>query len=224
MKRLLTGLFLGLLVFTIVFYTNEFFFELTLFGILMFALYELFRLKTKKNIFVWLILVMILTNIILIDFISDNLRSFFFTALLISVFTDVFAFFFGKLIGKRFIFPNVSPNKTLEGTLAGLIFPSLLIVSLNYFFNEFQIIGNEYFNDFTVFSSIVDSFGYFLASIIFFLCSFASITGDLVASKSKRLLNIKDFGNLLPGHGGILDRIDSHLFCIPVILIFYSLI
>ena len=224
MKRLLTGLFLGLLVFTIVFYTNEFFFELTLFGILMFALYELFRLKTKKNVFVWLILVMILTNILLIDFISDNLRSFFFTALLISVFTDVFAFFFGKLIGKRFIFPNVSPNKTLEGTLAGLIFPSLLIVSLNYFFNEFQIIGNEYFNDFTVFSSIVDSFGYFLASIIFFLCSFASITGDLVASKSKRLLNIKDFGNLLPGHGGILDRIDSHLFCIPVILIFYSLI
>ena len=224
MKRLLTGLFLGLLVLTFVFYSNEFFFELILFGILMFALYELFRLKTKKNVYVWLILVMILTNILLIDFISDNLRSFFFTALLISVFTDVFAFFFGKLIGKRFIFPNVSPNKTLEGTLAGLIFPSLLIVSLNYFFNEFQIIGNEYFNDFTVFSSIVDSFGYFLASIIFFLCSFASITGDLVASKSKRLLNIKDFGNLLPGHGGILDRIDSHLFCIPVILIFYSLI
>ena len=97
MKRLLTGLFLGLLVLIFVFYTSEFFFELTLFGILMFALYELFRLKTKKNIFVWLILIVILINMLLIGFISDNLRSFFFTALLISVFTDVFAFFFGKL-------------------------------------------------------------------------------------------------------------------------------
>jgi phosphatidate cytidylyltransferase len=52
--------------------------------------------------------------------------------------------------------------------------------------------------------------------MIITLCSLASIFGDLVASKAKRLMNVKDFSNLLPGHGGILDRVDSHLCCIPI--------
>ena len=51
-----------------------------------------------------------------------------------------------------------------------------------------------------------------------------SIAGDLIASKAKRTIAIKDFGNLLPGHGGILDRIDSHLVCIPIFFFLNSLI
>ena len=151
-------------------------------------------------------------------------RSFFFTALLISVFTDIFALVFGKLLGKRFIYPSISPNKTLEGTLLGLMIPSFLFLFLGYLFMEQEISGSEVFSEFLVISLFIDSFGYLITFFVILISSLASISGDLLASKSKRLMGIKDFGNLLPGHGGILDRIDSHIICIPVFFIFYSLI
>ena len=151
-------------------------------------------------------------------------RSFFFTALLISVFTDIFALVFGKLLGKRFIYPSISPNKTLEGTILGLMIPSILFLLFGYLFIELKIIGSEVFSEFLVISLFIDSFGYLITFLIIMISSSASIFGDLLASKSKRLMGIKDYGNLLPGHGGILDRIDSHIICIPVFFIFYSLI
>ena len=168
---------------------------------------------------------MILINISLIFPIANSSgRSFFFTALLISVFTDIFALAFGKLLGKRFIYPSISPNKTLEGTLLGLLIPSFLFLFLGYLFIEVEIIGLEVFSEFLVISLFIDSYGYLITFFIILISSLASISGDLLASKSKRLMGIKDFGNLLPGHGGVLDRIDSHIICIPVFFIFYSLI
>ena len=225
MKRVFTGLILGLFVLFFVFFTNDTLFQIILAGILGYSLFELFRIKAQRSIFVWMIFIMILINISLIFPIANSSgRSFFFTALLISVFTDIFALAFGKLLGKRFIYPSISPNKTLEGTLLGLLIPSFLFLFLGYLFIEVEIIGLEVFSEFLVISLFIDSYGYLLTFFIILISSLASISGDLLASKSKRLMGIKDFGNLLPGHGGVLDRIDSHIICIPVFFIFYSLI
>ena len=225
MKRVFTGLILGLFVLFFVFFTNDTLFQIILAGILGYSLFELFRIKAQRSIFVWMIFIMILINISLIFPIANSSgRSFFFTALLISVFTDIFALAFGKLLGKRFIYPSISPNKTLEGTLLGLVIPSFLFLFLGYLFIELEIIGLEVFSEFLVISLFIDSYGYLITFFIILISSLASISGDLIASKSKRLMGIKDFGNLLPGHGGVLDRIDSHIICIPVFFIFYSLI
>jgi len=225
MKRIITGLILGLFVFFFVFFTSDALFQIILASILGFSVYELFKIKGKKNIFMWMIFMMIFINLFLILPITQiSGRSFFFTALLISVFTDIFALVFGKLLGKRFIYPSISPNKTLEGTLLGLIIPSVLFLLFGYLSIELKITGSEVFSEFLVISLFIDSFGYLITFLIIMISSSASIFGDLLASKSKRLMGIKDYGNLLPGHGGILDRIDSHIICIPVFFIFYSLI
>ena len=225
MKRIITGLILGLFIFFFVFFTSDALFQIILASILGFSLYELLKIKGKKNIFMWMIFMMIFINLFLILPITLTAgRSFFFTALLISVFTDIFALVFGKLLGKRFIYPSISPNKTLEGTILGLMIPSFLFLLFGYLFIELKIIGSEVFSEFLVISLFIDSFGYLITFFIIMISSTASIFGDLLASKSKRLMGIKDYGNLLPGHGGILDRIDSHIICIPVFFIFYSLI
>ena len=225
MKRFLTGLILGLFVLFFVFFSSDFLFKIILAGILGYSLFELFKINAQRSIFVWMIFVMALINLSLIFPIANSSgRSFFFTAILISVFTDIFALISGKLLGKRFIYPSISPNKTLEGTLSGLVIPSLLFIFSGYLFIEFEIIGSVVFSEFLVISQFIESFGYLITFFIILMSSLASIFGDLLASKSKRLMGIKDFGNLLPGHGGVLDRIDSHIVCIPVFFIFYSLI
>tara|TARA_B100000927_G_scaffold90572_1_gene73235 strand:+ start:216 stop:893 length:678 start_codon:yes stop_codon:yes gene_type:complete len=225
MKRFLTGLILGLFVLFFVFFSSDFLFKIILAGILGYSLFELFKINAQRSIFVWMIFVMALINLSLIFPIANSSgRSFFFTAILISVFTDIFALISGKLLGKRFIYPSISPNKTLEGTLSGLVIPSLLFIFSGYLFIEFEIIGSVIFSEFLVISQFIESFGYLITFFIILISSLASISGDLLASKSKRLMGIKDFGNLLPGHGGVLDRIDSHIVCIPVFFIFYSLI
>ena len=225
MKRVITGLMLGLFVLFFVFFTSDSVFTIILAGILGYSLFELFKIKARRSIFVWMIFVMIFINLSLIyPIVNSSGRSFFFTALLISVFTDIFALISGKVLGKRFIYPSISPNKTLEGTLLGLTIPSFLFIFSGYLFIEFEILGSEVFSEFLVISQLIDSFGYLISFFIILISSLASISGDLLASKAKRLMGIKDFGNLLPGHGGVLDRIDSHIICIPIFFIFYSLI
>ena len=225
MIRIITGLILGLFALFFVFLTSDILFQIILAGILGYSLFELFNIKEKKNIYVWIIFILVLINMCLIFPITNSSgRSFFFTALLISAFTDIFALVFGKLLGRRFIYPSISPNKTLEGTLLGLMIPSFLFLFLGYLFIEQEISGSEVFSEFLVISKFIDSLGYLITFFIILISSLASIFGDLLASKSKRLMGIKDFGNLLPGHGGILDRIDSHIMCIPVFFIFFSFI
>ena len=121
MKRIITGLTLGLAALCFVFLAPKFIFQLGLYGILIITSIELLRQKNKNNIFVWIIFVAVLVNILLVKTITEDFsRSFFFTVLLISVLSDVLALVFGKLIGHIKIVPTISPNKTLEGFISGL--------------------------------------------------------------------------------------------------------
>ncbi|MBI1819640.1 MAG: phosphatidate cytidylyltransferase [Nitrospirae bacterium] len=119
--------------------------------------------------------------------------------------TDSGALFTGKLIGKRKLAPTISPNKTIEGAMGGLVFGVLTGMLARYWFLPgFSLIE--------------------IASLAFFM-SIAGQTGDLVESMFKRANQVKDSSRLLPGHGGILDKIDSFIFTAPVLyyyLIFFK--
>lgn len=114
--------------------------------------------------------------------------------------TDVFAYFVGKFIGKH-KFSKVSPNKSIEGCIGGSIGAILITVI-------YTLIVNTYFN-------IGHNISYLAVSIIAFTLSLFSQVGDFAASSIKRYTGIKDFSNLIPGHGGMLDRIDSVIFIAP---------
>ena len=112
--------------------------------------------------------------------------------------TDVFAYIVGKLWGKH-KFSKISPNKSIEGCIGGLV--GAVILNIIY-----TIICNKFFN-------IGMPYVYILVSTI--ILSLISQIGDFAASSIKRYVGIKDFSNLIPGHGGMLDRIDSMIFIAP---------
>ena len=117
--------------------------------------------------------------------------------------TDIGAYFAGSFLGKRKLCPNLSPKKTIEGSIGGIL--SALIVSI-----VFGLIAHI-----SIFPHII---------IMAVLGSIMSQLGDLTASAFKRKMDIKDFGNLIPGHGGILDRFDSVLFTAPTIYYYIVLV
>lgn len=145
--------------------------------------------------------------------------------LLVAMFTDIGAYSVGRKIGKHKLCPTISPKKTIEGavggTLIGSIIGTVFMIVLNYTLDAskaFQIRIFDIENDALYFITV------FVVAII---VSIASELGDLVASKLKREYEIKDFGNILPGHGGILDRFDSTILAglvFYVILIFVGAI
>ena len=112
---------------------------------------------------------------------------------------DSFAFIIGKNFGKHKLFESVSPKKTIEGFIGGLFFAVLAGV----------LIGN-YSNSFSILNWII------IAIIVAGLGSL----GDLVESKFKRQANIKDSGKIMPGHGGLLDRLDSLFFLAPFVYLY----
>ncbi|MDQ0148942.1 phosphatidate cytidylyltransferase [Eubacterium multiforme] len=118
--------------------------------------------------------------------------------------TDTSAYYAGRFFGKHKLCPKVSPKKTIEGSIGGMIGSTI-------FCGLFGIIVSKYIY-------IMPVYNYF---IIGALCGIFSQFGDLVASSIKRYVGIKDYSNLIPGHGGILDRFDSILF--SGLVVFYYL-
>lgn len=115
--------------------------------------------------------------------------------------SDTFAYLAGKLLGKHKMAPKISPKKTWEGYAGGVI----LTLILSYFVEQYQpqLRGNW-------------------MVVGFLIAAFAPL-GDLVESQLKRTFGVKDSGNIIPGHGGVLDRLDSFLICVPVVYLYFIL-
>ncbi|CZF85094.1 Phosphatidate cytidylyltransferase [Grimontia celer] len=115
---------------------------------------------------------------------------------------DTGAYFAGKTFGKRKMAPSVSPNKTVEGLIGGLIAAVAVTLAVAQYFS-------------IPFSSLT------MLGVVALVTSFASVLGDLAESMFKRVAGVKDSGSILPGHGGILDRIDSLTAAFPVFTVLY---
>lgn len=112
--------------------------------------------------------------------------------------TDIFAYIVGKHFGKH-KFSKVSPNKTIEGCIAGIIFAVIFNLTYTYFINKY--LGYE--------------IAHVSIAIITVILSIIGQIGDFSASVIKRYFGVKDFSNLFPGHGGMIDRLDSVMFIAP---------
>ncbi len=144
---------------------------------------------------------------------------------LITALTDIFAYIFGVKFGKHKMAPHISPKKSWEGAIAGTIFATIIASSFALFYgslfqtgtmlgNLFNSTGEQTLLDNV--SRIGDTQPIWVQAILLvpvtFFASILGQVGDLVASRLKRTYDIKDFGTILPGHGGLLDRFDSALF------------
>lgn len=116
---------------------------------------------------------------------------------------DSFAYLIGKSIGKHKLFESISPKKTIEGFVGGLVFSIISAFVLEYYFGILSI------PVWVAMSIIVSIFG---------------TLGDLVQSKFKRRADVKDSGTIMPGHGGIFDRMDSMLFSSTFVYLFLIIV
>ncbi|MCX7711840.1 MAG: phosphatidate cytidylyltransferase [Clostridia bacterium] len=158
---------------------------LTVFGILyvpfLFSFIVLTRGMTNGVLFIWII------------FIAWS--------------TDTFAYFTGLMLGKHKLLPAISPKKTIEGSIGGII--GCVAATIAY-----GIFIRAYIGEIPIYHFV----------IIGLLNGIISQVGDLSASAIKRFVNIKDYGKVMPGHGGVLDRFDSILFVAPVVYFYLSFI
>lgn len=122
-------------------------------------------------------------------------------------FGDSGAYFVGTFLGKHKLCPNVSPKKTVEGLIGGILSVGVFVFLETLIFNLF-IFGEAQIN-------------YIPVVIIGMIASAFGVLGDLSASVIKREFDVKDFGNIMPGHGGVLDRFDSVLFVAPFVYLAY---
>lgn len=133
-------------------------------------------------------------------------------AIFLPVFSDTFAYLVGSTLGKRKLCPSISPKKTVAGAVGGLLGSVLCAVTFFLLFDLYAVIPVGYvtFSDSVAVRAVVfvvlGIVGGVLAEI-----------GDLAASRIKRTINIKDFGNIFPGHGGVLDRLDSIMFTLVML-------
>ena len=121
--------------------------------------------------------------------------------------TDVFAYAIGRRFGKH-KFSTVSPKKSIEGCVAGTVAAVVVVLAYTYFINQYTSV----------------EYSYLYVLIIGFILSLIGQIGDFAASSIKRYVDIKDYSNLIPGHGGMLDRIDSLLFLAPFAYVFFTML
>lgn len=140
------------------------------------------------------------TFLALLPFINGNYQPNVIIYIILLIWTnDSFAYLVGKSFGKHKLFERVSPKKTIEGFIGGLVFCIIIGGIIGKYSNEFSI------SNWVIIAIIISIFG---------------TLGDLVESKFKRQANVKDSGKIMPGHGGLLDRLDSLFFIAPFVYLY----
>ena len=214
-KRIITSFFLIILLVLMFSYIYILIISLIIIGIITWIEFyslisKIFRNKNLKDKILrfffksisLIFLFLLIMSVIIIEALRPDLKFFLFFSLLISVASDMGGLIFGKIFkGKKLT--KISPNKTISGAIGSFIFSLLLIPILQ--------------NITTIPVSVN-------LILIVLLISFTSQLGDLLISYLKRKAKVKDTSDLLPGHGGVLDRIDGIIFAIPVGLILFSFI
>ena len=142
--------------------------------------------------------------LILLPFSEGNYEPLIIVYLLLLIWSnDSFAYLIGKNFGKRKLYESVSPKKTIEGFVGGVVFTVITGVVISYYSELFSMIH---------------------WIVLSLLASILGTIGDLVESKFKRQANIKDSGSIMPGHGGMLDRLDSLFFVAPFVYLYIHFI
>ena len=201
-KRSATGFVISLPIIFIALVQNYWIFFTTITAICSFAMYEWIKNNFRYPIlwgfsliflYFWFSIIYLIGAVCNIFPSHDLIESYIGATSIKNIFNS--AYLFGSNFGKTSIAPSISPNKTLEGLIGGLVVVFIYALTVCYFF----ILKYSFIP-------------------IFILGGFLAFFGDLLISFHKRDRGIKDTGSLLPGHGGVLDRIDSHLLATPILL------
>ena len=209
-QRILTSIILFLILFLMI--TSNF---ILVYFLIIFSVYAFIEftniiskinIKNKINIFIlnfgFLIYVFCFSSLLLINFFHPESKILTLSIILICIFSDIGGLIFGKLFkGPKLI--KISPNKTFSGCIGSFIFSTVLSIFL--------------------FQGIYGLFSYYFI-LLGIAISFATQLGDLFFSFLKRKARLKDTGNILPGHGGVLDRIDGILLGLPIGILTFILL
>lgn len=199
--RIVSFLFLVLLIFSIYYYGNTFYALIIVCSFIVFFATYVFKFKETNFInmvvsYFGFVYVSLFSFVILIYLMDKGI--YYLWLIFIIVWTsDTFAYFIGTRFGKKPLAPKLSPKKSVEGSLGGIAGSIAFSIAYGYFVLKGEL-------------PIVDLF------VLGLLLSSISQMGDLAASTIKRFADVKDYGKILPGHGGILDRFDSVLFTLPI--------
>ena len=212
-KRIISSVILIPTVFLII-SLGSYFFNLFITICFLIISYEWYEMAKKKNyvFFGYFFLIFSFYSIYKLRNIDGEGFDFVLLILLICICSDIGGYVFGKTFrGKKLT--QISPNKTYSGAIGSFLLPIIFIlILLNYNFN------NMYINN------LLSNFSLIKLFLITISVSLVSQIGDIFISFFKRLKNIKDTGKLIPGHGGLLDRIDGMIFAIPYSYILILLI
>lgn len=142
--------------------------------------------------------------------------------LIVPLLDDAFAYYVGSKLGKHKLCPSISPKKSVEGLIGGIFGGLIAQTGIFLLFDGFGVFDNV--NNILIpriSDKLYVSVPIYLVLAALIIC--AEFAGDLVASRIKRLAGIKDYGKIFPGHGGVMDRLDSLIFSLPVVYVFFSI-
>ena len=182
-----------------------------LYAILILGNFEVFSAFKKKLTIILIDLILVISLLAVLFLRNDTASSFFLLlwVIILTILSDVGGYVFGKFFkGKKI--SKISPNKTLSGVIGSFVFSIFSVFLIDMIVEIFTDIDNNFFL----------KLKFFILAIIF---SITAQLGDLIISYFKRLEKIKDTGKIIPGHGGIFDRIDGLMFVVILAYILYTL-